>query len=105
MEHTSRLHKVYRFAGALVIAGALFGGAATLAGSHAYAEPRPFLPGEPACTDPQGNPHHEGEIILVGDPGKETRYVCGSDGNFHPLPTKMVVHRLPGSVILNTIAP
>ena len=45
------------------------------------------------------------EIILVGDPGKETRYVCGSDGNFHPLPTKMAVHRLPGSVILNTIAP
>jgi hypothetical protein len=106
MKYASRLQRVYRFAGALVIAGAFFGGAATLAGSRVHAESRPFAPGEPACVDPNGQPHHEGEIITVGDPGHEVRYVCGSDGNFHPLPTAKLVSRgLSGPVVANELAP
>jgi hypothetical protein len=34
------------------------------------------------------------------------RYVCGSDGNFHPLPTTRLVSRgLPGPMVANELAP
>jgi hypothetical protein len=105
MEQTGRLQRVHRFASALLIAGALIGGAATLTGSHAYAEPRPFAPGEPACTGPDGQHYHEGDMIRVGDPDKGPIYVCGRDGNFHPLPTKLVSRGLPNRVVANEVAP
>jgi hypothetical protein len=97
--------KAGRLGSALMIAGALFGGAVMMTGSHAYAEPRPFLPGEPACTGPDGQHYHEGDMIKVGDPGKEQTYVCGSDGAFHKLPAQLASRGLPSRVVVSELAP